>query len=84
MYLSNFIVYCEGINANVFYTNFIFQLSISEKKQKLLELIYLYISRSVFKLDTLMLALHLAHTVSPDSFQPNVSILYIHHYKTNM
>jgi hypothetical protein len=39
----------------------------------LLNLVYEYVCRSLFKADRLMFALHMVHSMFPDMFQENVS-----------
>lgn len=45
-------------------------------KQTLLQYVYLYMARALFKEDTLAFALHLAHTMCPSLFQTNVSKIW--------
>ena len=49
-------------------------MRIRNLSQKLLQLVYEYVSRSLFKADRLMFAMHLSHGIKPDLFGENVSV----------
>lgn len=48
---------------------------ISSLQRALVDFLYSYVSRSLFKADRLMFALHLVHGMYSDLFQENVSFL---------